>query len=263
MSTEITKVFILAGGQGTRLSEHTSVTPKPLVPIGPDPIVLWIMRHFYRAGIRDIYLLTGYKSMEFKRFFRDYMLEGRDVTFGRHGFQVRDSDNLEDWNVHIIETGEDATTGQRVNAIRNHVTPGEPFFLTYGDSISDVSLESLEDLHFSQPQGNVLTITATPVSERFGILKTNGNNLVEKFAEKSTAENQYINGGFMACNYSLLSEVSETTGDLSFETLTRLADEKKMSYYTHDGFWHAMDTKRDVDKLNELYHSNPELFMGS
>lgn len=257
---KIDKVFILAGGRGTRLSEQTQNIPKPLVEIGEDPAILHVMRTFYKKGIRDFYLLVGYKSNYFKRFFNDYMFNKRNVIFTRYGHQIEDSNEAEDWTVHIIETGESSTTGQRVNYIKNYVDEGEPFFLTYGDSMSDVDVKKIEDLHFSQPDENLVTITAVPIKERFGILKTNGDNLVESFSEKSDNSDQYINGGFIACNYGLLDKINESTGDLSFEVLTKVAKEGKMSYYLHEGFWHAMDTQKDVDDLNKLFKEHPEYF---
>lgn len=262
MTEKITKAFILAGGRGTRLSEQTDSIPKPLVQIGGEPVLLHVMRTFYRAGVREFYLLVGYKSLEFKRFFRDYMMDKRNITFTKYGHQVDSSKEIEDWTVHIVETGESTSTGGRVNHIRNYVDEGEPFFLTYGDSVSDVDVRAVETLHFGQSDKNVVTITAVPLKERFGVLRTNGDNLVEKFSEKSDSEKQLINGGFIACNHNLLDEINDKTGDLSFEIFTRLANEGKMSYYNHPGFWHAMDTQKDVEDLNRLFVEHPEYFLG-
>jgi glucose-1-phosphate cytidylyltransferase len=255
----IKKVVIFAGGKGTRLAEQTNLIPKPLVPIGPDPVLIHIMRHFYRAGYREFIIAVGYMSDEFKRYFRDYSLSKRDVIFTKYGMQVSDSEDVEDWVVNIVETGENSTTGQRLNSVRRFLKPGETFFLTYGDSVSDVPLKKVEALHFSQPD-NTVTITAINRTERFGILRVNGDNKVANFSEKSSASAEYINGGFIACDYSIFDEVSSEAGDLSFEVLTKLASEGKMSYYPHSGFWHAMDTQKDVDDLNKLYDTHPEYF---
>lgn len=258
---KISKVFILAGGVGSRLSEQTRVIPKPLVEVGGDPVILHVMRTFYRAGIKDFYLLTGYKSNEFKRFFMDYRFNKRDVIFSKYGSHILDSNEVEDWTVHIVETGEEATTGQRVNHIRRFVEEDEHFFLTYGDSVSDVDIRKVEDLHFNQGEDNVVTITAVPVKERFGLLKVDEKTkVVERFSEKAANQEQLINGGYIACSPKLLNQVDDTTGDLSYQVLTRLAERKAMSYYYHDGFWHAMDTQKDVDDLNKLHREHPEYF---
>lgn len=257
---KIKKVVIFAGGEGTRLAELTEKTPKPLVNIGPDPVIVHIMRHFYRAGYREFVLAVGYKSIEFKRYFRDYVLAKRDVTFTKNDIQIKDSNDVEDWIVHVVETGEKSTTAQRLNSVAPYID-GEPFFLTYGDTVSDVDLKKLEKVHFSRPEGNLATLTAVNIEERFGILKLNKETgAVDKFSEKSSDKENMINGGFIACNPELLNEVNENSGDFSHEILNRLGDENKLSFYRHDGFWNAMDTKRDNDKLNKLYVTNPELF---
>lgn len=255
----IKKVVIFAGGRGTRLAEQTNFTPKPLVRIGPDPIMVHIMRHFYRAGYREFIIAVGYMSEEFKRYFRDYAFSKRDVVFTKYGMQVQDSSDVEDWVVRVVETGEEATTGQRLNAVKRFIDEGETFFLTYGDSISNVDLSSIEETHFAA-KNNVVTITAINKGERFGILKTNGDQKVESFSEKSSNQKELINGGFIACDYSIFDEVSTSSGDLSFEVLTKLAAEGKMSFLHHEGFWHAMDTQKDVDDLNKLYREKPEYF---
>lgn len=255
--SKIKKVVIFAGGKGTRLAEQTKTVPKPLVQIGPDPILVHIMRHFYRAGYREFILAVGYMSDEFKRYFRDYALSKRDVIFTKYGMQVQDSDDIEDWVVRVVETGENSSTGQRLHKIRNHICKGETFFLTYGDSISDVDLKKIEQRHFEGD--NTVTVTAVNHSERFGILRVEGDKIVN-FSEKSSGSTEYINGGFIACDYSIFDEVSEDSGDLSFEVLTNLAKEGRMGYHHHNGFWHAMDTQKDVDDLNKLYDEGSHIF---
>lgn len=256
---KIKKVVIFAGGRGTRLAEQTNIIPKPLVPIGPDPVMVHIMRHFYKAGYREFIIAVGYMSDEFKKYFRDYHFSKRDVIFTKYGMHVEDSDEVEDWIVRVVETGEESTTGQRLHKVKRFMEEGEPFFLTYGDSISNVDLSQVEATHFNG-KNNTVTITATNRGERFGILRTNRDNNVESFAEKSAGAKELINGGFIACDYSIFDEVNGKTGDLSFEILTKLAAEGKMSYYHHEGFWHAMDTQKDVDDLNKLYKEHREYF---
>lgn len=254
---KIKKVVIFAGGQGTRLAEQTKKIPKPLVPVGPDPVMVHIMRHFYRAGYREFIIAVGYMSDEFKRYFRDYSLSKRDVVFTKYGMQVQDDDDVEDWIVRVVETGENATTGQRLNRIKKYICPGESFFLTYGDSLSDVDLHKVEEIH--RTSTNTVTVTAINHTERFGILRVEGSS-VTNFSEKSSGQVELINGGFIACDYDIFEWVSEDTGDLSFEVLSTLATEGSMGYHHHNGFWHAMDTQKDVDDLNTIYRERPELF---
>lgn len=256
---KIKKVVIFAGGEGTRLSELTGLIPKPLVQIGPDPVMVHIMRHFYKAGYKEFIIAVGYMSDEFKRYFRDYGFRKRDITFSKDSTLIHHSDEVEDWTVHIVETGAQSDTGKRLDAVREYIGD-EPFFLTYGDSVSNVDLAELEATHFTRPESNLATITAVNREERFGILKVNNEGAVENFAEKSSNNTELINGGFIVCNNSILDEVHSESGDFSYETLTKLATSNQLSYYHHKGFWHAMDTKRDYDKLNKLFAEKPELF---
>lgn len=265
MANRIDKVVIFAGGRGTRLAELTDVTPKPLVEIGGEPIIIHIMRHFYRHGYREFIIPIGYRSMDFKRFFRDYLLKNRDVTFNGENHDtmtVHQPERTEDWVVHLVETGLNSDTGQRLHYVRDYIG-GEPFFLTYGDTLSDVDLHEVEEAHFSRPEGNLATLTAATKGERFGVLDIGDQDdvgTIRKFSEKTAEKSSLINGGFMACNPEILDRVDENTGDFSHETMTDLSLEGKMSFYAHYGFWHPMDSKNDHNKLEELYLSRPELF---
>lgn len=254
--TRISKAVIFAGGEGTRLAEKTELTPKPLVCVGPDPIIIHIMRHLYSQGIREFIIAVGYKSEQFKEYFQNYSFSGRSVTFTSLGKRIH-GDPREDWTVHVVETGRKSTTGQRLNAVAPFIKDDD-FFLTYGDSHSDVDLTEVEKVHYAS--GKTATITAVSKDERFGVLNVTDDGEVKKFSEKSSDDAALINGGFIACKNSLLESVNENSDDFSYETLTRLADEGEIGYYHHRGFWQAMDTKRDLDKMNKLYVERPELF---
>ena len=258
MSKGIKKVVILAGGKGTRLSEHTEMLPKPLVPIAGDPIVVHLMRSFYRQGYREFILALGYKSEEFKKYFRDYHFRGRSVTFTNYGTKIHeDNREAEDWIVHLVETGEESETGYRIHQLKDWIGD-EDFFLTYGDGLSDVDLSAVESQHAASDK--IATITAVPEQSRFGILEVDGEGGVKRFAEKSDNDESLINAGFMACSNSLLDHLSADSGDLAYDVLTKLASQDRLGYYSHLGFWKPMDTKKDLDDLNKLYHARPELF---
>lgn len=257
MTEKIDKVVIFAGGKGTRLSELTMDTPKPLVEIGGEPVVVHIMRHFYRHGCREFILATGYKSNDFKRYFRDYTFNNASVTFSKGQMNVHSCEDAEDWTVHVVETGEDATTSQRLDAVRPYIN-GDSFFLTYGDSLSNVDLEALTKTH--EANDTAATLTAVTKGERFGILNTDSDGAVTKFREKATASEQLINGGFIACDSRILDWVNPASGDFGFETLAALSDAGELGYHRHDDWWFAMDTKSEKDELEKIYVEKPELF---
>ena len=255
MTERIPKVVIFAGGEGTRLSEYTELRPKPLVEVGGVPLVVHVMRSFYRQGYREFILAVGYKSEMFKQYFRDYGFFGRNVIFTKYGLSVEDSNEAEDWTVRVIETGRNSTTGQRLHAVKEYLN-GDDFFLTYGDTISNVNLSEVEKTLRSTD--SLATITAVGRSERFGILSVDKDTkMIKSFSEKSNSTEELINGGFIACRNELLQEVDENSGDFSHDTLTRLSNEGKISYHHHRGFWQAVDTKRDVDSLSKILEENP------
>lgn len=256
-SNKVQKVVIFAGGEGTRLAEMTETMPKPLVPIGPDPVVIHIMRHFYNQGYREFVLLVGYKSDAFKQYFRYYSFKGRSVSFSsQYGMNIHGRPQ-EDWTVHVVETGEKTETGARLAMAADFIGEDD-FFLTYGDSISDVNLREVESAHYSNE--SLVTMTAVAREERFGIIKTDGKTKITSFSEKANDPSNFINGGFMVCDNNLLKHVNTDSGDFAHDILTKLAADGELGFYAHCGFWHAMDTKRDLDKLNALYKTNPELF---
>lgn len=257
---KIKKVVIFAGGEGTRLSEYTHLVPKPLVPIGNVPIIIHVMRSFYAQGYREFIIAVGYKSFEFKKYFSDYILQGRDFRFTKDSEEQISSNDVEDWSVTIAETGEKATTGQRLDAVRKYIGD-EDFFVTYGDSISNVDLSKVEEVLYDSD--SLAAITAINKAERFGILKVDAkSNKVDNFAEKSNSSSELINGGYIACRNELLDIMTPESDDFSYETLTNLANTGKLSFHHHLGFWAAMDTKKDVDTLNELYEQSPNMFGG-
>lgn len=252
----MTKVVIFAGGAGTRLSELTEEIPKPMVPIGGEPILIHIMRHFYAAGYNDFVIAVGYMSEKIKRFFVDYQYSDRDVIFCKDSFETRGAPK-EDWKVSIVETGEATSTAARLHKVKPYLN-NENFFLTYGDCVSDVSLSEVRARH--ERSKNLVTVTAIPNDERYGLLKVGPNNQVERFSEKTSQISELINGGFMMCSPEILTRVNDKSGDFSYETLTKVAADGKMGYYLHTGFWRPCDTKRDYDALNEIWATTPELF---
>ena len=63
------KVVILAGGLGTRLSEETSLRPKPMVEIGEKPILWHIMKTYAAHGFNEFIICLGYKGYIIKEYF--------------------------------------------------------------------------------------------------------------------------------------------------------------------------------------------------
>jgi glucose-1-phosphate cytidylyltransferase len=251
------KAVILAGGLGTRLSEETGVRPKPMVEIGGKPILWHIMKIYSYYGINDFVICLGYKGYMIKEYFMNYFLHQSNITINLKNNQIYHHDNnSEPWTVSLIDTGELTMTGSRIKKIQEYVD--DPFLLTYGDAVSDISIESLLDFHKSH--NGCVTMTAVRPDIRFGTAELGENNRIIQFREKSQGNNiQWVNGGFFVCNKKVFEYIPEGD-DISFEKepLENLAKDGELFAYLHHDFWKCMDTLRDKNQLEELWKYNPE-----
>jgi glucose-1-phosphate cytidylyltransferase len=244
------KTIILAGGYGTRLSEYTSTIPKPMVEIGGKPILYHVMNHYARFGYNDFLLALGYKSDVIKKYFMDFSLTNSDfkVSMGTNKVQTLNSCKL-DWDISLVNTGNGTMTGGRVKRMEKYVG-SETFMLTYGDGISNVKLDKLVEFHKSH--GKMVTVTGVHPIARFGELEIESNQVVS-FQEKPQTSQGWINGGFFVIEPEFFSLIKGDDTILEKSPLERCAELKELMVYKHDGFWQCMDTKRDMDTLQELW----------
>ena len=240
------KVIILAGGFGTRLSEYTGITPKPMLPIGGKPILWHIMQRYAYYGHKDFYLALGYKSEVIKEYFLNYRALNSDLTVHLNNGNVTPHKQCEvDWKVTMVDTGLNSMTGGRVKRMQTHIG-NEPFLLTYGDGVADIDLNSLVKFHKSH--GKMITVTAVRPTVRFGELELNGNNVVS-FKEKPQLHEGWINGGFFVVNPEFFEHIAGDETLLEREPLESVSSLGEFMAYRHDGFWQCMDTKRDHEML--------------
>ena len=249
------KVVILAGGYGTRISEETMNIPKPLVEIGNYPILWHIMKIFSHHGFNEFIVCCGYKSHLIKEYFKNYYLRNCDVEVDLRTNTIKLlNDRTEDWQISLIETGQDVMTGGRLLRIKDMING--PFLMTYGDGVSDVDIPSL--IKFHKSAGGLVTLTGIPHQGRYGTFSTSENNKIKSFSEKPLSINSRINGGFFVIDPKALDYIEGDNTSWENEPLSMLADKGLLSCYNHDGFWHSMDTLRDKIALNELWmHSAP------
>ncbi len=246
------KVVILAGGYGSRLGEYTVDTPKPMVKIGKKPILWHIMKHFSLYGLNDFYLAIGYKQEVIKKYFLDYHALNSDFTVNLLSGTLSNIKQSEDWNVSLIDTGEDTMTGGRLKRLKQYLGK-EPFLCTYGDGVSNVNIKKLIEFH--KEQRKMVTITAVHPAARFGELNLNGN-LVEAFSEKPQTFKGWVNGGFFVMEPEFLDYIEEDDTILERSPLEKVASLGELVAYRHEGFWQCMDTKRDKDTLEKIIESN-------
>ncbi len=246
------KVVILAGGYGTRLSEETSIRPKPMAEVGGKPILWHIMKIFSAQGYNDFVICCGYKSHVIKEYFANYGLHRADVTFdlGNHTHTIH-KNGAEKWKVTCVETGEDSMTGGRLKRVSEYLD-NEPFFFTYGDGVSNVNLTELVTFHKSQKA--FATMTAVQPPGRFGAFTLSEDQAkVTSFREKPQGDGAWINGGFFVLEPQALKYIENDTTTWEQEPLKKLAHDGKLAAYKHTGFWHAMDTLRDKHVLEEMW----------
>lgn len=246
------KVVILAGGLGTRLSEETSVRPKPMAEIGEKPILWHIMKTYSHFGFNDFVICLGYKGYVIKEYFSNYFLHNCDVTFDMRTNAMHVHENVnEPWRVTLVDTGADTMTGGRVKRIERYVQ-GERFMLTYGDGVADIDIAALVSFHAAQ--GREATLTAVQPLGRFGALDVDGDS-VRSFIEKPLGDGDWINSGFMVLEPSVFRRFEDDATVLEQEPLQSLARDGQLSAFKHTGFWLPMDTLRDKTQLEQLWLS--------
>lgn len=247
------KVVILAGGLGTRISEESHLKPKPMIEIGEKPILWHIMKYYSEFGFHDFVICLGYKQYVVKEFFADYFLHMSDVTFDLAENRMEVHNNYaEPWKVTLVDTGLRTMTGGRIKRIRPYIGD-EPFFLTYGDGVSNVDLDEL--LRFHRSHGKTATITTVSIAQMKGVLDISPDNVVRAFREKEEEDTTLINGGFMVMNPQIFDYLTDDSTVFEKEPMQRLAAEGQLMSYRHTGFWQCMDTQREMKKLEEMWQS--------
>ena len=220
------KVVILAGGLGTRISEYTRNIPKPMIKIKGQPILLRIMKHYYKFGFNDFYIASGYKGKIIKNYFKNKKFN---------------------FKVNIIDTGLNTMTGGRVLRLKK-ILKSETFLLTYGDGLSDINIKNL--IRFHKKSKNYVTLTAVRPPARFGAIKLHGNR-VKVFKEKSRLDEGWINGGFFVMSPKIFEFIKNDKSYLERQPLENLSKKNKLGAYKHFGFWQCMDTLRDKEILEK------------
>jgi glucose-1-phosphate cytidylyltransferase len=246
------KAVILAGGLGTRISEETSVRPKPMVEIGGKPILWHILKIYSHYGIHDFIICCGYKGYLIKEYFANYFLHTSDVTLNmRDNSMEVHSQKAEPWRITLVDTGENTLTGGRLRRVREHIGE-DTFCFTYGDGVADVDIAAL--LAFHRSEGRQATLTAVQPPGRFGSLAFE-HGRVMAFQEKPQGDGNWINGGFFVLDPAVIDLVDGDQCVWEQRPLQTLAETGQLSAFHHRGFWQPMDTLRDKVLLEELWQS--------
>jgi glucose-1-phosphate cytidylyltransferase len=246
------KVVILAGGFGTRLSEYTKLVPKPMVEIGGKPILWHIMNHYARFGYKEFIIALGYKGEVIKNYFLQYYALNNDFTIRLSDGHINYiNERPLDWDVSLVDTGSQSMTGGRILRLKELIGEDD-FMVTYGDAVSDVNIKDLVDDY--KKSGRLAMVTAVHPTARFGELQINDDRLVSEFKEKPQINQGWINGGFFVLSHKVFDYIHDDSTVFEQEPLENLARDGELKTHLHEGFWQCMDTARDRDYLNKLWH---------
>jgi len=241
------KVVILAGGRGTRLTEETTLKPKPLVEAGGKPLIWHIMKNYSLHGMSEFIILSGYKGQQIREYFANFWLHQADLTFdlasSRQEIHRLRGPN---WKVTVLDTGIDTSTGGRIYRLKDLLK--EDFLLTYGDGVADVDISHLISKH--NELGTCVTLTAVQPPARFGALNLEGDKVVN-FEEKPKGDGAWVNGGFFVFRPEFFEYLSFDSKSLELDILPKIAHDQKLGVYKHSGFWQPVDTIRDLYRLEE------------
>tara|TARA_Y100001980_G_C14461358_1_gene243200 strand:- start:40 stop:816 length:777 start_codon:yes stop_codon:yes gene_type:complete len=245
------KAVILAGGLGTRMSEETSIKPKPMVEIGGKPILWHIMKIYSHYEVNDFIICCGYKGYVIKEYFANYFTHQSDITFDMTDNQmIVHEERAEPWKVTLVDTGDDSMTGGRLKRVEPYLKDEKMFCLTYGDGVSNVNIKNLIDFHSKNEK--LATLTATYPPGRFGALEIE-NNVVLSFKEKPRGDGALINGGFFVLSPKVLDLIEGDHTIWEQEPLKKLATDGQLMSFKHNGFWQPIDTLRDKNYLQDLW----------
>lgn len=246
------KVVILAGGYGSRLSEETSVRPKPMIEIGGKPILWHIMSIYAHYGYTNFIIACGFKNEIIKEYFFNFYIHNSDLMIDlKDGCQKIIHSNTPNWKVSVIDTGLHSMTGGRILKLKPNLGEGA-FMVTYGDGVGNINIQELVDFHHSH--GKIATVTAVRPTARFGSLVIEKNNSVCTVLEKSQMKEGWINGGFFVFNQDIFEYLKEDDTILERDPLESLARDRQLMAYYHSGFWQPMDTIREKKLLEDLWN---------
>lgn len=246
------KAVILAGGFGTRISEESTIKPKPMIEIGHRPILWHVMKIYAAHGVTEFVICCGYRGEVIKQYFSNYFLYRSDITFDLRKNQMEVHQNqVEPWRVTLVDTGDNSMTGGRIKRVAPYLN-GEPFCLTYGDGVSDCNISELIEFH--RNSGALATLTAVQPPGRFGAFTLGKEQTkIATFHEKPTGDGAWVNGGFFVLQPEVLNYIAGEDTVWERDPLERLASEGQLSAFKHAGFWQPMDTLRDKMYLEELW----------
>jgi glucose-1-phosphate cytidylyltransferase len=246
----IDTAVILAGGKGTRISEYTKEIPKPMIPVGGKPILHHIMDTYFEQGVTKFVIPTGYLHSQILYYV--YVNARHILRQNSDELKVVWADGRE---ITCTYTGIETQTGGRFRELERFCRLPEKFFFTYGDGLSNVNLELVENMHESF--GSLITLTCVHPVPRFGSVHFDDSGYyIQEFGEKRDHLDAWINGGWGVMERSVVTRyITEPEQNLERDILPILASRGKLAGYKHEGFWHCIDTVRDLEEAEHHWQT--------
>lgn len=249
------KVIILCGGTGTRLKEETEFKPKPMIYIGSKPVIWHIMKIYASYGYNNFILALGYKADYIKDYFLNQKAFTSDFTLNtkthKPTFHLKNRSEVDNFKITFVDTGVDTLPGERILRCKKYIPKKDKYFMvTYGDGVTDLNIKKL--MQFHKKQKTIGTTTGVHPRSKFGMVVVDKNHLIKYFAEKPVL-NDWVNGGYMIFSQSFFNYIKP--GETEHPALKRLAQEKQLSLFQHEGFWFCMDTYKEMEDLNKIWKS--------
>ena len=246
------KVVLFCGGLGMRLRDYSDRIPKPLIDIGPRPVLWHLMSYYAHFGHKDFILCLGHGGNAIKDYFlkydecasNDFVLSG-----GGHKIDLLHRD-IDDWRITFVDTGLQSSIGERLRAVRAHLDGEEMFFANYADGLS--SLDLGDYLEYFVERGKLASFLSVPAPHSFHIVEADADDHVIKLEAVGRSVVR-INGGFFILRREVLDYIHEGE-DLVLEPFDRLIDERQLLAYPYDGFWRNVDTFKDKQALEEMLY---------
>lgn len=244
------KVVLFCGGAGMRLRGYADDVPKPMVQIGTRPILWHLMKYYAHFGHKDFILCLGYKGNCIKDYFLHYDESvSNDFVWSRGGKDIRLLNrDIDDWTITFVETGANATIGERLRAVESYLRDEEMFLANYGDGLSDVPLPAL--LETFRQSTAVASLLAVQPTASFDIVEAGPEGTVRDICALSHTQ-VWINGGFFAMRNEIFRYI-QAGEELVREPFQRLMEKQALLAYRYTGFWQCMDTFKDKQRLEEL-----------
>jgi glucose-1-phosphate cytidylyltransferase len=245
------KVVIFCGGLGLRLREYSENVPKPLVPIGDNPVIWHLMKYYSHYGHRDFILCLGHKGDSIKRFFLEYNeAMSSDFVLSEGGRKVHlMNTDFQYWNITFVDTGPRASVGERLRNVQAHLNGEEMFLANYVDGLTDLDLDKMvERFRQSSKVGCFVSVRPT---QTFHLVEIDDHEQVTRISPAGNS-NTWINGGY----FIFTRRIFEFLGpgeDLVNEPFRRLITAKELTTMKHDGFWACMDTFKERKELEDLW----------